>query len=50
MRREQLYLDMDALGVGLGSSHWQVRDRKQIQRTEAPNNGAVQPIVFGGKV
>ena len=45
----KLNLETDALGVGLGISLPQVKDRMQFSRNETPDNAALQPIAFTSK-
>ena len=47
--KEQLYLEIDALGVGAGTSLLQVRGGMQFPRTEATNNAAFQLIAICDK-
>ena len=47
--KEQLYLEMDALGVELGAGLVSVRDRMWFPRNEAPQSAALKPVAFDSK-
>ena len=47
--KEQLYLETDMLGVGLGASLLQVRDRMWLSKNEAPENTGLCPIPLASK-
>ena len=42
--KEQLYLETDVLGVGLGASILHVTDEMQFPKNEAPDNAVMWPI------
>ena len=46
---EQLYLESQALGAGLGVGLLQVSDVMLFPRNEAPDNAVLQPIAFTSK-
>ena len=48
-KKDLLYLETDALGVGLAASLLQVRDRMQFPENEALDNAALQSIAFRSK-
>ena len=48
--KQQLYLDINALGVGLVASLLQVRDRMWISRHETPNYAVLQQVAFESKI
>ena len=47
--RDWLYLETDVLGVRLGASLVQVRDRIQSPKDEASDTSALWPITFASK-
>ena len=47
--KEQLYLETDASGVGLGASVLHMRDRMWFPRNEAPDRSVLWQIVFASK-
>ena len=44
--KEQLYLETDVSGVGLGAGLLQVRDDMQFSRNEVPDNAVLWPVAF----
>ena len=44
--KEQLYLERETLGSGLGASLLQVRDFLWFQRNESPDIATLWPIAF----
>ena len=49
IKKKQLYLETDTLGVGLGASLLQVRNKNQFPRDESPNKEALKPRAFTSK-
>ena len=47
--KEQLYLEIDASGVGLGASLLELRDGMWFARNEVPDNAVIWPTAFAGK-
>ena len=48
-KKKELFLETDALGVGLGAALLQLRDNTAWQQGTAPDNTILQPIVFASK-
>ena len=48
-KKEQLYLEIDALGIALEAGLLQMRDDMQFLRNEAPDNAELQLIAFTSK-
>ena len=46
----QMYLETDALGVGLRASLLQTRDEVRFPKNEAPNNVALWPVGSVSKI
>ena len=48
-QKEELYLETDAIGVGLGVSLMQVRDGIKFSKNEVSDNAVMQPVTFTSK-
>ena len=42
--KKQLYLEIDALGIGIGTSLLQVKDEMQFPMDKVPNNVLLWPL------
>ena len=47
--KQQLYLETDALAVGLGASLLQAREGIQFPTNEATDNAVLWPVAFASK-